>query len=493
MRDAIQEIIAAYQTLGVKVGAPAAEVKAAFRQLARQYHPDQQPTAAQKQQAGEKFKLITQAYECLQAINFEYSGPTEIPASTSTTNKSVQVGHKPPSTAAAAYYQQGLADLAAKQYQSALDNFTLAIQANPSYGDAYAQRAEVCFELGFDNRGLADLKRARKFQTEAAAPPPKPAPPPPTSPPPKPSWRRLSGFAAHRDRIFALHYLPNSNHLLSASWDGRVKLSHASSGQCQYDIQIDYLSALALSPDGGSFATGNRQGEIDLWQTQTGQSIPCDFNHVARINQLLFSPDGQHLISAGEGGLINGWQISQSRPLYQLSGHTNAVLALALHPSGEMLLSADFAGRVIRWQLPEAVKLQSYWSNLNSNPVNSLAFGPTGQIWFCATETEIQVWPLEEGSSPISKLSGHRELVTGLDWNPQGQGLLSCSRDQTIKIWQPGDSQSGTGQDNPWVCVATIEHPDRDDFACALAQHPQRRLFYSGSDKGQIIIWEDER
>jgi tetratricopeptide (TPR) repeat protein len=402
MRDQTQEIIAAYKTLGVAPGVPASDVKAAFRQLARRYHPDQQTTAEQKLQAGEKFKLISQAYECLQAINFEYSGPTEIPpetppVGTKSAGNRVNVGNKTQS--AESFYRQGLAEVAAKDFQAALNSFSSAIQCDPTYADAYAQRSDVCFELGFDNRGMADLKRARKFQAQAATPPPKPAAsptPPPTSPKPKPgtSWRRLTGFAAHTDRIFALHYLPSSNYLLSASWDGGVKLWDATSTKLVRSWQVDYLSALSLSFDGQTIATGNRQGEIDLWHTQTGQPIPCDFNHIARINQLLFSPDGKNLISAGEGGLINGWQMGQLQPLYQLSGHTHAVLALALNPSGEMLLSADFAGRVIRWQLPEAVKLQSYWSNLDSSPVQSLLFDPEGQFWFCATETQIQVWPL---------------------------------------------------------------------------------------------------
>ena len=51
-----------YKTLGLSEGATAAEIKKAFRDLAKKYHPDTHPG---DQVAEEKFKEISQAYEIL--------------------------------------------------------------------------------------------------------------------------------------------------------------------------------------------------------------------------------------------------------------------------------------------------------------------------------------------------------------------------------------------------------------------------------------------
>src|SRR5437867_8757445 len=51
-----------YQTLGVPRTASEAEIKKAFRKLARQYHPD---VAKNKKEAEEKFKEVNEAYEVL--------------------------------------------------------------------------------------------------------------------------------------------------------------------------------------------------------------------------------------------------------------------------------------------------------------------------------------------------------------------------------------------------------------------------------------------
>ena len=51
-----------YEILGVQRNASDADIKKAFRKLARQYHPD---VAKNKKQAEEKFKEINEAYEVL--------------------------------------------------------------------------------------------------------------------------------------------------------------------------------------------------------------------------------------------------------------------------------------------------------------------------------------------------------------------------------------------------------------------------------------------
>src|SRR5690242_17645539 len=51
-----------YKSLGVPRNASDAEIKKAFRKLAREFHPD---VAKNKKQAEEKFKEINEAYEVL--------------------------------------------------------------------------------------------------------------------------------------------------------------------------------------------------------------------------------------------------------------------------------------------------------------------------------------------------------------------------------------------------------------------------------------------
>lgn len=54
-----------YETLGVSREATADEIKKAYRKLARELHPDVNPS----EDASERFKLVTHAYDVLSDPN----------------------------------------------------------------------------------------------------------------------------------------------------------------------------------------------------------------------------------------------------------------------------------------------------------------------------------------------------------------------------------------------------------------------------------------
>lgn len=91
-----------YRLLGLRTGASYEEIKASYRRLAREHHPDVNPT--NQQQAKEKFIQITDAYQRLIAA-LQSSGtastPTQPPPRTAPTQPPptpppVKVTRKPP-------------------------------------------------------------------------------------------------------------------------------------------------------------------------------------------------------------------------------------------------------------------------------------------------------------------------------------------------------------------------------------------------------------
>ena len=142
-----------YSTLKISPEATIKEIKASFRRLARQYHPDLNPN---NPQAAEYFKAISEAYDTLSdplkrrsydrdrnlanknySINYETSEPIQ-------KAKNAQY-----------YYQQGMAQAKAKKYQQAITEYSRAIALDPKLIDAYLKRSEIRYKLG-DHQGVLD-------------------------------------------------------------------------------------------------------------------------------------------------------------------------------------------------------------------------------------------------------------------------------------------------------------------------------------------------
>ena len=138
-----------YSILQISPHAPVADIKAAFRRLARLYHPDLNPDDPE---SAEKFKHISQAYETLSDPNKRRRYDRELKfRSTQKTTEYTTKGSK----TAQDFYNRGLSKSQRKNFQKAIEDYTKAIELDANFIDAYLKRCEMRYKLG-DNKGVLE-------------------------------------------------------------------------------------------------------------------------------------------------------------------------------------------------------------------------------------------------------------------------------------------------------------------------------------------------
>jgi hypothetical protein len=110
-------------------------------------------------------------------------------------------------------------------------------------------------------------------------------------------------------------------------------------------------AALAVSPDGRTIATGDKDGSVGLWDFNTGKAISSLKGHQGTVSGLAFSPDGKLLATASWDGTVAIWDIPAGRVLSRLIGHTNAVIGVGFSPDGTTVLSRSLDGAVNVWRI----------------------------------------------------------------------------------------------------------------------------------------------
>jgi len=156
----------ACQILAVDINATPAQIKDAYRNLARQWHPDRFIDVIEKQTAEEQFKQINAAYEYLkkeiEAIDIGFAQSSNVKSDfRSTVKSSAKRESSSAHLTAEELYQEASTLGKNRHYEEAIVILGLAIKLSPRYSKAYRYRGFIRSVLGFEMSAEADFRRAR--------------------------------------------------------------------------------------------------------------------------------------------------------------------------------------------------------------------------------------------------------------------------------------------------------------------------------------------
>ena len=151
-----------YSILQVSPEATPEDIKMSFRRLARQYHPDLNP---HDPETAERFKQISEAYEVLsdKVKRRRYDSDRRLQEKENFRSKTYvsrtyyqkESGVESQNAKAQDFFLRGMEKSKNKQYQTAIKEYTKAIELDPKFIDAYLKRSEMRYKLG-DNQGVLD-------------------------------------------------------------------------------------------------------------------------------------------------------------------------------------------------------------------------------------------------------------------------------------------------------------------------------------------------
>ncbi|WP_069790003.1 DnaJ domain-containing protein [Cyanobacterium sp. IPPAS B-1200] len=155
-----------YQILKIESGASVEEIKKAYRQLAKKWHPDNFNDSPEKAELAEKkFLEIHEAYEVLKksgnSPNFDQQKTKNHDNNYVFVRRNLDTKEKK----AEFYYDLGVEEAENEQWEEAIRYFTHAIKLNDNFANAYFYRGAVLDKLGFGLRAQSDWNQAEFFKS----------------------------------------------------------------------------------------------------------------------------------------------------------------------------------------------------------------------------------------------------------------------------------------------------------------------------------------
>lgn len=283
------------------------------------------------------------------------------------------------------------------------------------------------------------------------------------------------------------------------------------------------LFCVAASPDGKLIAAGGSNGEIRLWDAESGNLRYVYRGHRGPVRSIAFSPNGKMLASGGADHLVRLWSaeeiaISEFSELAQtgfrsasplatfqtsphspsngshedldlqesptafgriLRGHTARVTSVAFHPTGTMLASASVDQTVRLWDVMSGETRAVLHEH--EQPVWAIRFSPDGNTFASADGAGmIYLWDSQRAELQQVLGGGHVALVRSIAFDPKGRWLASAGHDCRLIVWDLSNGE-----------VYKIFKPSQDIFV-TTAFSPDGAYLAVAGDEHTIYLFSTE-
>ncbi|MBL7491564.1 WD40 repeat domain-containing protein [Frankia sp. AgB1.9] len=211
--------------------------------------------------------------------------------------------------------------------------------------------------------------------------------------------------------------------------------------------------AVGFSPVGNLFVSGDHKGQLRMWNVSNPdepRSLGAFDGQSGEVWSVAFAPDGSLLATGGQFGSVGLWDTSNPNKAPRLVGMlpvqpsngTKAIESVSFAPDGRTVATASVDHTVRLWDVSNPSSPRLLIAISEANEMWAVAFAREGPTLAAAGgDGTILLWDVTTLNSPRplgDPLSGHTSTVTKVAFLPDGNTLVSSSRDKTVRVWATG-------------------------------------------------------
>lgn len=252
--------------------------------------------------------------------------------------------------------------------------------------------------------------------------------------------------------------------LVSGSKDRCINVWNIKTGTCINTIQgTEEITSVFY--DGRNIIFGTKEGIIYVWDIHLGKYQNIWKAHLLGVNTIYFC--NNRIISSSNDGRLCFWNIDTKECEKQINGYRFVCM-------GKFIIShTKYSVYIYDYNTGELIKEKAMPSNLFA--ISSIALNKqiiaTGHI-----TGAIYLWD-NNSDNPLCRLKGHTNEVTSVVFD--GDNLISCSEDKTIRIWDIDNKK----------CQTILEGHYGSVYSLIITE----KHIISGSRDTTIHIWDKQQ
>jgi WD40 repeat protein len=271
----------------------------------------------------------------------------------------------------------------------------------------------------------------------------------------------LRGPDYHSDAVRDIDISSNGKWFASCSDDGSVKTIDLSNTSKPVTLKITkkdqkyQFRSVIIGPQSKFIAAGAYNGQILIWDIKSGNLQTILAGHTSSVNSLLCIDNLAKLISISYDGTVRAWNTENFQTNAEIVFKTQEKFTSgALHPEQKKFVVASENGTV-RVFNAENYKLLSTIIT-KGGKILSVCWGKNSDIIIGYSSGKVEI----RHQTDIKELFAHQSGVTGIDFDPDKNRMITCGYDGKIKIWNYNNTDIEPAViegHNNWVYCASYD------------------------------------
>ncbi|KAM6063286.1 autophagy-related protein 16-1 isoform 5-T5 [Chlamydotis macqueenii] len=199
---------------------------------------------------------------------------------------------------------------------------------------------------------------------------------------------------------------------------------------CVFDAHDGEVNAVQFSPGSRLLATGGMDRRVKLWEVLGDRCEPKGSlsGSNAGITSIEFDSAGSYLLAASNDFASRIWTVDDNRLRHTLTGHSGKVLSAKFLLDNARIVSGSHDRTLKLWDLRSKVCIKTVFAGSSCNDIVC-----TEQCVMSGHfDKKIRFWDIRTES--IVKELELLGRITALDLNSERTELLTCSRDDLLRI-----------------------------------------------------------
>jgi WD40 repeat protein len=169
--------------------------------------------------------------------------------------------------------------------------------------------------------------------------------------------------------------------------------------------------------------------------------------------------------------------------------HAHWVRAVAFSHDGALLASAGHDAQVMLWDVAQRQRLATLG---HTGMVNAVAFSPDDKtLATAAWDWTLEFWDVASTNAPAvgaraassrAARRGHRSIVSGAAFSPDGRTLATASFDDTVKLWHAASAEE-------LITLVAESGPPGKALVHCVAFSGDGAFLVCGCENGTLRFW----